>query len=211
MKKLILVIIALSVFGITISSVLAATIRLDPALPVMVGTEQEFDVWVEGSADNPTRDPHVLLVMTDACYDGGLAIVTVDSATIAGWEDETEHTEGIKVPHTGAEDGTGYTVASLMDHLGTTETIWWALAPLTLEGDGHITDVRNPFTVTLASSAPRMLVYVLGKTGGSGDFNNRVPPTNPGFMIPEPATIVAVALSLMALMAYAAHRKKLLI
>jgi hypothetical protein len=208
MKKLILVIIALSVFGITTSSVLAATIRLDPALPVMVGTEQTFDVWVEGSADNPTTDPHILLVMTDACYDSGLAIVTVDGATIAGWEDETEHTEGIKVPHTGVEDGTGYTVASLMDHLGTTETIWWALAPLAI---GEITDIPKQFTVTLESSAPRMLVYVLGKTGGSEDFNNRVPPTNPGFMIPEPATIVAVALSLIALTAYAAHKKKLLV
>jgi len=208
MKKLILVIIALSVFGITISSVLAATIRLDPALPVMVGTEQTFDVWVEGSADNPTTDPHILLVMTDACYDGGITIVTVTDATIGSWNSETEHTEGITVPHTGVVAGTGYTVASLMDHLGTTETIWWTLAPLAI---GDITDTPKQFTVSIQSVAPRMLVYVLGKTGGSEDFNNRVPPTKPGFMIPEPATIVAVALSLMALMAYAAHRKKLLI
>jgi len=203
MKKLILVIIALSVFGITTGSVLAATIRLDPALPVMVGTEQDFDVWVVGSADNPTTDPHILLVMTDACHTG-LTSVAVDGIPITVWEDETEHTEAIRAP----PDDAGYTVASLMDHLGTTETIWWAFQPLTI---GDITELPQTFTVTLESSAPRMLVYVLGKTGGSADFNNRVPPTNPGFMIPEPATIVAVALSLIALMAYAAHRRKLLI
>ena len=206
MKKLILVIIALTVFGIATSSVLAATIRLNPALPMMVGSEQEFDVWVEGEADNPTTDPHILLVMTDACH-SGLTSVTVDGTPITVWEDETEHTEAVRAPPNDA----GYTVASLMDHLGTTETIWWAFEPLTLDGDGDITDIPKTFTVTLESSAPRMLVYVLGKAGGSADFNNRVPPTKPGFMIPEPATIVAVALSLMALVAYAAHRKKLLV
>jgi len=209
MKKLILLVIGLSLLIAATSSVLAeGTIRLDPALPVMTGTSETFDVWVEGSSSDPTTDPHVLLVMTDACYDGlGANGVKVGGALITAWEEETEHTEGIKVPHDGIAITTGaaYTVASLMDHLGTTDPIWWAFEPL---GIGDITDSPAQFTVDLDSSAPRMLVYVLGKTEGSQEFDNRVPPTQPGFMIPEPATIAAVATSFVALAVYAIRRKK---
>ena len=209
MKKLVFVVLGLALFAIATSPVLGeGTIRLDPALPVMVGTSQTFEVWVEGSSTNPTSDPHILLVMTDSCHDGlGLQGVKVDGTPITAWEEETEHTEGIKVPHTGATMGGAYTVASLMDHLGTTEPVWWAFEPL---GIGAITDSPTSFTVDLDSTAPRMLVYVLGKTEGSEEFDNRVPPTQPGFMIPEPATIAAVATSFVALMAYAIRRKKIL-
>jgi len=209
MKKLILLVIGVSLLVAATSSVLAeGTIRLYPALPVMTGTSETFDVWVEGSSSNPTTDPYILLVMTDACHDGlGVNGVKVDGAPITDWEPETEHTDGIKVPHDGIAitDGAAYTVASLMDHLGTTDPIWWAFEPL---GIGAITDSPTQFTVDLDSIAPRMLVYVLGKTEGSEEFDNRVPPTQPGFMVPEPATIAAVATSIVALVAYAAIKRK---
>ena len=71
------------------------------------------------------------------------------------WHEETEHTDSIKVPHNGIliTDGAAYTVASLMDHLGTTEHIWWAFQPF-LSGD--ITETHTSFTVTLDSSAHRI-------------------------------------------------------
>jgi len=217
MKKLILMAIALSLLAITTSSVLGATIRIDPALPAMVGTTGDFKVSVTSPSDDPTTDPHIFLVMTDACHAGLTDGVTVKwgitTITITGWHEETEHTEGIKAPYnitTGdplTTEGNGYTVASLMDHLGTTEHIWWAFEPF-LGGD--ITQTPADFTVNLPSDNPRMLVYALGKTSGGGSdlFNNRVPPTQPGFMILEPATIVAVTTSLIALVAYAAYRRK---
>jgi len=53
-----------------------------------------------------------------------------------------------------------------------------------------------------------MLVYVLGKTDGNTVFNNRVPPTIPGFVVPEPAAIAAAATSFGALAAYALIKRK---
>jgi len=213
MKKLALILLVVSLLAMATSTVLGeGTIRISPALPIMVGTEQTFEVWIQ---NGEATDPHIFLVMTSSCH-ATLTSVTVEwtgdgvaDATIlpGDFDIETEHTTGIKRPP-GATSGAGYTVASLMDHLGTTDPIYWAFVPFL---EGSITDTATSFTVTLNSENPRMMVYALGKTSGSELFDLFVPPTNPGFMIPEPATIVAVALSLMALVAYAAHRKKLLV
>jgi len=200
----------LSMMLLTVSCVSApetGTIRIDPPLPVMLSSPASFEVWVQPSAV-PTTSPYIFLVMTKSCYDGLTGDVEVGwtggSVTIntADWTEET--IDGKKVPP-GTTNGAGYTVASLKDHLGTTEPIYWAFEPFLSE---PITQTPQSFTVTLPSTAPRMLVYALGKTDGSELFNNRVPPTIPGFVIPEPATIAAVAASSLALIGFAVRKRK---
>ena len=224
MKKLILMAIALSLLVITTSSVLGATIRIDPALPAMVGTTADFEVSVTTQSDDPTTDPHIFLVMTDACHAGLTGDVTVEwgSTTIAitVWHEETEHTNGIKVPP-GTTEGAAYTVASLMDHLGTLEPIWWAFESFL---GGPITQTPQTFTVTLPSTHARMLVYAIGKSlcghiceDPCGDpcpdlccwlFNNKVPPTIPGFVVPELGPALLAAASFSALALYTVKRRK---
>jgi len=200
--------LSLSMMLLTVSCVNAketGTIRIDPPLPTMVSSPAIFDVWVQPSAD-PTTDPHIFLVMTESCYLALTGKVKVEWSggfvEITLWSKETVNS--VKVPP-GTTPGAGYTVASLKDHLGTTEPIYWAFVPFL---SGPITQSPQSFTVTLPSTAPKMLVYALGKTGVSLLFNNRVPPTIPGFVIPEPATIAAVAASSLALIGFAVRKRK---
>ena len=75
---------------------------------------------------------------------------------------------------------------------------------------------NNAFTITAASCQLRMLVYALGRTvedGAPADgfdnmFDARVPPTQPGFVVPEPATIAAAAVSFVALSSYVILKRK---
>lgn len=206
------VLLSLALMLVTVSCASAAgggTIRIDPALPVTLSSPADFEVWVQPGGD-PTTDPYIFLVMTESCYNNLTGDVTGDwtgdgspDLTITGWEGP-ETVPGDEIPP-GTTPGVGYTVASLKDHLGTTEPIYWAFEPF-LNGD--ITQTHTSFAVTLPSTSPRMLVYVLGKTGDSGLFNNRLPPTIPGFVVPEPATIAAIATSLVALIVYTARRRK---
>ena len=206
--------LVLPILLLTVPVVLAqptGTVRIEPALPVESTSPADFEVWVKPSGD-PTSDPHIFLVMTASCYAG------LDSVKIywgAGedpdivltndgvWTEET--VPGTKVPPD-TTNGAGYTVASLKDHLGTTDSIYWAFVSI-LDGD-DITQTPTPFTIILNSESPKMLVYILGETSGSSLFDNRVPPTIPGFVIPEPATIAAVVTPLIGLIGYAAHRRR---
>jgi len=188
------------------------TIRIWPPLPTMLSSHATFEI---NCTAGTTYDPHIFLVMTDSCHEGLTGDVTVDwtgdgtadlTITSEQWHEETEHTEGIKVPP-GTTNGVGYTVASLMDHLETTEPIWWAFKPF-LDG-APLTQTPQTFTVDLPSTDPKMLVYALGKTDPEDAlFNNRVPPSIPGFMIPELSTILLAAASFSALALYALKRRK---
>jgi len=192
------------------------TIRIDPAFPIMLSSPAEFEIWVQPSAD-PTNEPHIFLVMTESCFNGlsdtiPLTVTWTGAGsplTIAKGEWNGPETDnGKKLPDSvPIEDGVGYTVASLKDHLGTTGPIYWAFESFL---DGALTQTHKQFNVTLPSSNPRMLVYALGKTENPGGtlFNNRVPPTKPGFIVPEPATIAAVSTSLIALVGYAVLKRK---
>jgi hypothetical protein len=198
----------------TVNVALAAgigTIRIEPTLPVGVASPAEFEVWVKPSAD-PTVDPHIFLVMTESSFLGLVDDVTVDWTTDgspdliigeADWTMETEH--GEKVPSE-TVNGAGYTVASLKDHLETSEPIYWAFKPI-FDGE-PLTTTRKSFNVTLPSSDPRMLVYVLGKNDGCELFNCRVPPTIPGFVVSAPAAIAALGISMTTLAAFAILRRK---
>lgn len=204
--KIMLILVGICLLAMPIVAVLGeGTIRINPALPIMVGTKYTFLVWTQcGTA----YEPSIFLVMTNACHDSltNVIIEWVSGSITLYPEDftiETEHTGGIKVP---PNANPGYTVASLMDHLGTIEPIWWAFKSFL---DGPITNMATSFTLTLNSENPRMLVYVLGKrTTSATTYTLFVPPTIPGFIIPEPATMASVAISMFALATYVTLRKR---
>jgi len=202
------------ILAITIPCVKAiATIRIWPP---------QTDEWLNNPAtfeinvtQHTTYDPYILLVMTTASWHGLTGNVTVtwtDGYTTFSKSDFKEASTGKIPPATTTEEGCRYTIASLRSHLGVPETepVYWANASFlwtSTLGDGIINQTAQTFTVNLPSTDPRMLVYALGKTA-TELFDNCVPPTIPGFVIPEPATIVAVAMSFVALIGYAARRRK---
>lgn len=216
--KLISLSVIIIAFAMFIPSVFAiATIRVEPhgdywGESTMLSSPATFYVnLTNGASGNPTTDPHIFLVMTETCYNGltGNVVVnwteggTPDSITVTTWHKETDNS--VKVPPNTAS-GTGYTVASLRDHLRTSEPIYWAFEDFL--GSMNITTTPIPFTITLPSSEPRMAVYVLGKTVCAEEFDNRSPPTQPGFVVPEPAIIATTIISMLALVSYAAVKRK---
>jgi hypothetical protein len=182
--------------------------------PVMLGSSTDFEIWVQG-AGNPTNDPNILLVMTEASW-SGLANVVVTwsggSATFMSGDFTSAQKNGDKIPP-GTTPGACYTVASLKDHLsyGLSEpisagaTIYWAMKPFLA---GPLTHDHQEFSVELSTTSPRMLVYALGKIGDSTLFNNMVPPTRPGFVVPELGTGLMLLASFGALAFYAFKRRK---
>lgn len=201
--------------ALAIGPVLAASIRVEPhgsyfGLPIMLSSPATFNVTVVGGADNPTMDPHIFLVMTETSYNSLTGNVVVNwtggspkMVTMTPWTQETVNS--VKVPP-GSDSGTGYTVAALRSHLNTTEPIYWAFEPFL--GGMNITEIPMEFTVTLPATEPRMAVYVLGKTGDSELFNNRNPPTQPGFVVPELGTVLLAASSFGAFALFALRRKR---
>lgn len=178
------------------------TIRIQPANPVMVSSPATFSISV---TQHPADDPHILLVMTKACYDGltGNVKVTWTGGSISfSAADFTAARTGKVPPSTPNAD---YTVASLQDHLGVThsEDVYYVLGPFLA---GSITQTAQTFTVALPSTAPRMLVYAIGKS--STDFDNNVPPTIPGFVVPELGTILLALASFSALGLYSLKRRQ---
>jgi len=225
--KLISLSIAIIVFAMVISPAFAlGTIRLEPhgsyyGQPVMLESPATFYVNITGNSGNPTKDPHVFLIMTETSYKsltGNVVVNWTDNGTpkhvtITTWHKETD--DSVKVPPN-TDSGTGYTVESLRSHLNTTEPIYWAFASILSGKD--LNHTPKAFTITLPATKPRMLVYVLGKvysTNGFSiqcepccEFNNRVPPTQPGFIVPEPTTIATAGMSLVALASYAIVKRK---
>lgn len=184
--KLLMTLIGIVLVSSFTACVFAGTgsLRIDPPLPYVNESPAGFDVWVQGK--HAAYDPIILLVMTDSCK-GGLAEDPkvewndgADSVTLSTWHEETINS--VKVPP-GASNGAAYTVASLKDHLDTSESIHWATAEIL---DGPIVPGETyKITVYLDSEHPKMLVYVLGKSKGSEEYDMSVPPTIPGFVIPE--------------------------
>jgi len=194
------------------------TIRIDgpegKIWPVMLESPADFTIYVKKVA-NPTNEPNILLVMSNASWNGLSGNVVVswagDSVEFAKGEFTAATTNSDKVP---IMTGVGYTVASLKDHLSyglseslaSTDTIYWAMKPF-LSG-GPLTTTPMAFSVSLPSTQPRMLVYALGKIDESTVFNNRVPPTKPGFVVPEVAPVILAISSLGALAVYMLKPRK---
>jgi len=225
-RKIVLVVLAITLVLATVPFAYAGnatgTIRLGPNVwPVAVESPADFEVWVEGAGD-PTNDPHVLLVMTEDCWSGLTGDVVVDWTSDAASFNKTANFTGVAsnsayVPPLGTSSGARYTVASLKDHLSyglsepinSTATIYWAMGAFL---SGPLTGTPQNFTVTLPSTDARMLVYVLGKTEGSEVFDNfirKVPPTAPGFVVPEvPFGTVVVFLAMLGALGIFAIKKK---
>ena len=172
-------------------------IRIEPPLPIMIESPAEFKIYVQNG--DTANDPHIFLVMTESCYVGltGDVNVTWEGGyiTITTWNLEAGET---KLPP-GSKEGADYTIASLKSHLETSEQIYWAFEPIL--GGALTTDPVN-ITVTLPSSDPEMLVYIMGKSEGSELFDMSVPPTIPGFVVPEIplGTIAGLASMITALL-----------
>lgn len=234
MKKLILVVMILTLLAIATSPVLGegqGTIRIEPhgsyyPLPVMLSSPATFNISVQPSAD-PTCHPHLLLVITNDTYNGlaeSMLVVTVnwsavDSINIENWNGpETDNSKDIP-DNAPLDTGIGYNVALLQDHLNTTDPIYWNFTSFL--GDGvFLTQIPQEFTVTVPCENPRMLVYALGKIGQynsegvvvcpdpNAPFDNRVPPTKPGLVVPELGTILLTVAPFCAFALYKYKRKK---
>lgn len=216
-KSLLLIVILISL-SLAIPSILAARsiIVITPQWPIAQNTPAPLQISVNRPAD-PTYDPHILLAMTVACWEGlpaapDVAVeVTWTGGSVTFLKTDFELLEGSpppKVPHSGSD--VQYTRSSLADHLGESgdSSVYWAMKPFPVPPDGQLHTTSQTFTVTVYSTNPKILVYAIGKSDTLGNFDRWVPPTNPGFVIPEPATIVATATSLLALIVYATRRKK---
>jgi hypothetical protein len=217
MKKYLMFAMALLLISIPCVMAPVGVLRISPMWPVMVGPSYTFEVW---SQDAATYDVRVLLVISQDCYDGMSDgnVVTVadtnsDTITKADFTANAVMLNSAEVP-TGATNP--YTVASLKDHLdygGDTieadDTIYWALSEIIFNS---LTGTHVDLDVTLASTEPRMLVYLIGNNvDGSEAWDVRVPPTNPGFMVPEVVigTIVTVAAMFGALGLFALKKKRI--
>ena len=175
-------------------------IRIEPHSPgypepIMLESPATFTINVE---EHPASEPHILLVMSKECWESLQGPVTV---TWPGAYAAIGFAKGEFVKPTTNKIPTGldlYTAASLRDHLGVpgNADIYYATGPFL---GSAITETAQTFTVTLPSTDPRMLVYAYGKSKGSDDFNNVVPNSRPGFVIPE--VPLGPAVSLLAMFA----------
>lgn len=119
-----------------------------------------------------------------------------------------EEVNSANVPDTGA--AVPYEVATLKEHIGVNGTendaIWWAMKPFL---SGPITFDPTEFTITITSTNTRLMVSVLGKSSETAELlDMRVPPTQPGFVVPEPSILLAIAGSFGALALYTVKRRK---
>jgi len=216
-KKVLLLLMPLLLFTTICVHVYATgLLEIYPTWPTMTDTEETFEIWVKNGGT--AYYPKLLLVMTKTCYDGLTSVqidfnddASIDETLI--WSDFAAANSG-EVP-TGSPPGTWYQVASLKDHLGiagSPDPIYWAEVdfPAGTEIDGDTQ--KYEVTITLDSSDPKMLVYVFGKSTDSetAEYDMKVPSTNPGFMVPEPATIAAVVTPTLTLLGYALYKRKTL-
>jgi hypothetical protein len=191
-------------------------IIITPPWPLTQNAPATFTISVNTAA-NPTYDPALLLVMTTACHAGltGNIIVTWSSGSISfAPSDFMLLTGNGKIPDSSISDKR-YERASLADHLSASgESVYWAMKDFPI---GTLTTTPKTFTVTLPSSAPRMLIYALGKSSNPHAFayaccikyDRWVPPTNPGFVVPELGPILLALASFSAFGLYAVKRRKM--
>ena len=190
-------------------------LEIDPTWPTMTDPDETFEIYVKNGGI--AHYPQLFLVMTETCWDD-LSWVKIDFNKDTTIEytlskgDFDEAVSGESVP-TGYPPGMIYTVASLKDHLGidgTELSIYWTLVPFPTGDTINGPTDKYRVHIDINSADTCMLVYVYAKSENSlsADYDMRVPPTNPGFMVPEPATIAAIATPMLTLIGYALYKKK---
>ena len=210
-KKTLIAILALTLIVSSYVVAISAgtgSLRISPPLPYENESPADFTIWVQGK--DTACNPIILLVMTDSCYDGLSGPVTVawedgTPGVVTGWTNE--NTNSVKVPPF-ASNGAGYTVASLKDHLETSESIWYAyIYAMDIGGENIDPGETFKITVSMTSDTPEMLVYIMGESEcGSGVYDMAVPPTIPGFVIPE--VPIGTVLSVITMLGAAALYRK---
>lgn len=183
------------------------SLRLHPHWKFISTSPAEFNISTQVGV---AYDPHIFLVIPQSCYDG-LSSTEDTTVTWIGGSSQLiiakgdwigpENSNGDKLPP-GASEGAGYTVGSLKSHLGLSEPVYYIFEPIFDLPEDKLTINGANVTITLHSSAPRMLVYALAKQeSGSRLFDVSVPPTKFGFVIPELplGTLMGLAAMLAAL------------
>ena len=206
LKKRYLSVMIVLLLAFAVSPAFAAGIRLDPhgsyyGEAVMQSSPATFNVYLQNGEGN---DPHLFMAMPESSMPATVTVTWPGLATPVTVTSWTLETDGGKVP-SGCEDGSDYTVASIKSHLVTSENIYWAFIPFL---DGPLSKDGSEFTITLVSSKPEMLIYVLAKDDGATLFSNSVPPTQPGFVVPDLAPVLMGLASLSALGLYAFKRRR---
>jgi hypothetical protein len=228
-KVIILTLLAVALFAspMAVNATGVGSLRITPhgsyyPLPVMLKSPATFNIT---ATDHSTGyDPIILLVMTDECYKGLTGEVTVQYS--GGWRNFTKSDfksislNSAYIPTTGVENGAKYHVSSLKDHLGVTGAdtkIWYAYGEFLSK---PVTQKPQWFTITLSSTNTRMLVYALAKSHADvslryhsfcvceNKYDMRVPPTQPGFVVPDAAPLLMALASFGALGLFLVKRKK---
>ena len=217
-RRLLISIVMIALLAVCTRPVFAqGQIRLDPhssyyPLPIMLSSPATFNVSTE-SPEHTAYNPVILLVMTNASYQGltGNVLVEWDGGSKSfAKEDFTSVVDNSEKIPPGTTPGAGYTVASLKEHIGVNGTqddaLYYAYGPFL---SNPINATSQTFNVTLPSTNPRMLVYVLGSSSENpGVLDMFVPPTQPGFVVPDLATILLASASFSAFALYALKRRK---
>ena len=171
-------------------------------------TPATFEVYAQS---DDSYDVNFLLVVTVECYTGMLdgqiaAEVTYGGTTIEFMKSDFVEASSEFVPPSGTTEGARYTVASLKDHIDTEGSVYWAMKPMLHDDFDPLTTTKQEITVNIHSSDPRILVYLQGKSvNDAALFDMKVPPTIPGFVVPEIplGTIMGLATMLAALAIFA--------
>jgi hypothetical protein len=176
------------------------SLRIDPPLPIKTATPAVFEIWHQSSI---AYDPHIFLVIPESCFlaltgdtvvswTGVSSPVTIEIGDWLGPYDDNS----AGLPPTASP---AYNVATLQSKFPTNDPVYYIFEPIL---EGPLTTTKETITVTLQSDDPEMLAYILGKqTVESEVFDTRVPPTIPGFVIPELplGTLMGLASMLAAL------------
>ena len=218
MRRLIISLVMITLLAICVSPVLAqGLIRLEPhgsyyPLPIMLSSPATFHVST-ASPEHTAYNPVILLVMTNASYQGLTGDVFVEwngeQTSFSSTDFTAISINSEKIP-SGTSPGAGYTVAALKDHIGVSgaedDTLYYAYGAFL---SNPINSTPQTFIVTLPSTSPRMLVYVLGSSSENpGVLDMFVPPTQPGFVVPDLAPILLASASFSAFALYAFKRRK---
>jgi hypothetical protein len=213
MKKIVFISLAVIALLAIAGPVFAATIRIDPhssTYPnaVMLTSPATFNISDVSKTD---YDPHILLVMTVASYNGlsGDVVVTWSGGSLTFHKaDFTLATFGVgnKIPP-GVANSAEYTVASCADHLGVSgHDVYYAFGAFLAN---PISSTKQEFTITASSTALRMLVYAIGRENSpTCALNNKVPNTQPGLVVPELVPALLSLGSFSALGVYAIKRRR---